>query len=109
MVTYSFHDLKCSYERRIVFGEFSKQFSENLREMFRNFREIAKISFNSIVVYIRCGPILSLVQFSFSIVLYLVMYDNEYKTNENKKIEPRLNPQHIHLIVHSRNFWKTEH
>ena len=34
-----------------------------------------------------CGSILSLVQFLFPLFLCLVMYDNEYKTKENK-IEP---------------------
>ena len=37
-------------------------------------------------------------KFSFSLLCALVMYDNEFKTKENKiEIKERIKPQHIHL------------
>jgi len=46
-----------------------------------------------------CGSILSLVQFYLPLFLGMAMYDNEFKTKENKIwTEDKIEPQHIHKI-----------
>ena len=48
-------------------------------------------------ICICCGSILSLVQFLFSFIFCVVMYDDECKTKKNKNwTKDRIEPQHIH-------------